>query len=170
MKYFSAGLISILPATRLYCLKAYLWRLSGYKLEKNVRICSSAKLMVFHLSIGKNTFIGHRTMILGGDSTITIGKNCEISSNVMISSGTHNITPLSNKIAGAGYSKNITIGDGVWIGISSTILAGVRIGDMSIIAAGSVVNKDIPPYCIAGGVPCKPIKIWNQEKKKWERV
>ena len=52
----------------------------------------------------------------------------------------------------------ITIGNNVWIGCNVTILKGVNIGDGAIIAACSLVNKDIPPRCMAGGVPAKVIK------------
>ena len=58
-----------------------------------------------------------------------------------------------------GTSKgNITVDDDVWIGFRSTILSGVHIGQGAVIAAGSVVTKDVPPYAIVGGVPAKVIK------------
>ena len=58
-----------------------------------------------------------------------------------------------------GVSKgNIVVEDDVWIGFRSTILSGVHIGQGAIVAAGSVVTKDIPPYAIVGGVPAKVIK------------
>ena len=61
-------------------------------------------------------------------------------------------------------SSPIEIGNDVWIGARCIILKGVHIGDRSIIAAGSVVSKDIPSDCVAGGNPCKVIKeIKNDE-------
>ena len=58
-----------------------------------------------------------------------------------------------------GVSKgNIIVDDDVWIGFRSTILSGVHIGQGAIVAAGSVVTKDVPPYAIVGGVPAKVIK------------
>lgn len=56
------------------------------------------------------------------------------------------------------YAKSVEIGDNVWIASSVTICGGVRIGDNAVIAAGSVVTKDIPPNVLAGGVPCKIIR------------
>ena len=47
----------------------------------------------------------------------------------------------------------------VWIGMNVTLLSGVTVGRGAIISAGSVVTKDIPPYCVAGGVPARPIKF-----------
>lgn len=59
------------------------------------------------------------------------------------------------------YDQDVVIEEDVWIGCNVTILKGVTIGRSSIIAAGSLVVKDVPPYCIVGGVPAKVIK------KKW---
>lgn len=58
----------------------------------------------------------------------------------------------------AGYDHDIVIEEDVWIGSNVTILSGVKIGRGTTIAAGAVVNKCMPPYCICGGVPAKPIK------------
>ena len=58
----------------------------------------------------------------------------------------------------------IVIGDHVWIGMNVIVLKGVTIGEGSIVAAGSVVNKDVPPHCLVAGVPAKVVKTdvtWN---------
>lgn len=61
-----------------------------------------------------------------------------------------------------GLDKDVVVESDVWVGMNVTLLAGVTIGRGCTIAAGAVVNKDIPPYCIAGGVPAKVIKrIWT---------
>lgn len=63
------------------------------------------------------------------------------------------------------YDKDVIINEDVWCGANVTILKGVTIGRGSIIAAGAIVTKDIPPYSIAGGVPCRPIKQkWTKEQ------
>ena len=56
------------------------------------------------------------------------------------------------------YKGDIIIGNDVWVAFGATILSGVKIGDGAVVAAGSVVTKDIPPYAIVGGVPAKVIK------------
>ena len=99
---------------------------------------------------------------------ITIGSNRDISSNVIITTGTHEIDMQGQNSAGLGISKPIFIGNGVWIGIGSIILPGVRIGEKAVIGAGSVVNKDIPPFTIAVGNPCKPIKQFCFDSNKFE--
>ncbi len=86
--------------------------------------------------------------------SIKIGKGVAIAENVIIrDSDNHDI--LDGKHV---QCKPIVIGDHVWIGINSVILKGVNIGDGAIIAAGSVVNRNIPPNAVAGGVPARVIK------------
>ena len=63
-------------------------------------------------------------------------------------------------------AKKIVIGNDVWIGINCIILPGVKIGSGSIIRAGSVVDQDIPPMCIAGGNPVRVLKSYNIEVEK----
>ena len=61
--------------------------------------------------------------------------------------------------SGKVFDKDIVVEEDVWIGCNVTLLSGAHLGRSSVIAAGAVVNSDIPPYCIAGGVPAKPIKF-----------
>jgi acetyltransferase-like isoleucine patch superfamily enzyme len=69
------------------------------------------------------------------------------------------------------YLKSlIVVEDDCWIAANAVITAGVRIGKHSVIAAGAVVTKDIPPYCVAVGNPAKVLKQYNFETKVWERV
>ncbi|MBW7869304.1 MAG: acyltransferase [Brumimicrobium sp.] len=92
---------------------------------------------------------------------IEIGYNVAISENVVIrDSDNHKIiSEVANNI-----TKPIKIGNNVWIGMNSIILKGVTIGDGAVIAAGSVVTKDVPSYTLVGGVPAKIIK----ENIQWE--
>jgi len=77
---------------------------------------------------------------------------------------------IGSHSAGTGMSKDITIGDGAWIGAGSLIMGGVEIGRKTIIGAGSNVVHDVPPYTLAVGNPCRPIKRWNIQKKEWEPI
>ncbi|WP_166413077.1 acyltransferase [Chryseobacterium lacus] len=131
----------------------------------NIRISTAGQII-----IGDNTFIGENTYITGGRCTIEIGKNCDISHNVTITSGTHEMEPENIRMAGKDICRKIKIDDGVWIGIGSIILPGVIIGNKAVIAAGSVVTKDVPPYSIVGGNPAKIIKKYNTDEKKWEKI
>ena len=62
--------------------------------------------------------------------------------------------------------KGIEIGNDCWIGSKVTILDGVKIGNHAIVAAGAVVNKNVPDYAIVGGVPAKILKMRNSEEKE----
>lgn len=158
LKHLIFFIIHLFPSLRMNKIKIFLLRTLGYKVGKNVVIASSFKIMGnIDVSIGNNTFIGHHTMIIGGKANLSIGKNCDISSKVSFVMGTHEIGN-SERRAGKGYSESIFVGDGVWIGYGAIILPGVKIGNKSIIGAGSVVVKDIPANVIAAGNPCKIIK------------
>nr|WP_324253299.1 acyltransferase [Vibrio parahaemolyticus] len=114
------------------------------------------------IRIGTNTRI-HGTCIHAYES-ITIGKNCLIAANCQIFDGSgHDLSfsDVENRINTRGVSKPVLIEDNVWIGINSIILPGVTIGNGSVIAANSVVTKDIPPMVLAGGNPAKIIKRYE---------
>ncbi len=144
-----------LPATRFYKFKSKLLNLIGLQVAKSARIVSSVRFLgVENIVIGNDTFIGHETMILGSNkTTVTIGSYCDISSKVTIVTGTHEVDLEGLHVAGQGIGKDITIEDGVWIGINATILPGVKIGKKSIVAAGAVVTKDVPPNVMVAGNP-----------------
>lgn len=74
--------------------------------------------------------------------------------------------PLRTFARGTEYlgSKPIIVGHDVWIGFRSTIMSGVTLGNGSIVAAGSVVTKDVPPYAIVAGVPAKILRYRYDEK------
>jgi maltose O-acetyltransferase len=87
---------------------------------------------------------------------VRIGDNCMIGPNVGLYTAGHSIEPNGrNK---SGYAIPIIIGNDVWIGGSCVILAGVKIGDNSIVAAGSVVTKDVSTNTIVAGNPAKTLK------------
>jgi len=159
----------LLPTSRCFQLKASLYRSAGYQVSRSCRIISSAQIWGnCQVTIGDDTFIGHDVLITGGESRIEIGRFVDIGPRVCIVMGTHIIDMHGPHSAGAGDSKDIVIEDGVWIGANSTILGGVRLGRKCVIGAGSVVNRDIPPFTMAFGVPCRVVKIWNIERSRWD--
>lgn len=85
---------------------------------------------------------------------VTLGKYSMIANDVHILGGDHrfDIPDLPIIFSGRGFLKETVIGDDVWIGAYSVIMSGVHIGNGAIIAAGSVVSKDVPPYTVLGGV------------------
>lgn len=96
--------------------------------------------------------------VIGAAEKIVLGKNVLVGANTLITdTDWHNIHPDMRRAPGA-LSKPVIIDDNVWLGINTVVLKGVHIGKNSIIAANSVVVKDIPENVIAGGNPCKVIK------------
>lgn len=115
---------------------------------------------------------------------LVIGKFCSIAcgAKFIFNSANHALGSLSTypfpiffeewglgaeeeQIAGAWDNKgDIVIGNDVWLGYEAIVLAGVTIGDGAIIGARAVVNKDVPPYTIVGGVPAKPIRKRFEEE------
>lgn len=150
-------LFSLLPDTRLYGFKAFLLRLRGFDIGTNVRVVSSVKIKLRSLSIGDNSFIGHETLIIGGNAFVQIGRNVDIAPRCLIITGTHKIGGTVHR-AGEGESCDIIIGDGTWIGAHSTILGGVHIGRGCVIGAGSLVREDVEDNSLVAGVPAKFIR------------
>ena len=117
-----------------------------------IRVVSGGKLIL------NGGFINENVQITVGD-TVIVGKEATIGRDVVIRSyDGHTIIQDGYKV-----SEPICIGDHVWIGQGATILKGVNIGEGAIIAAGSVVTKDVPKNSIVGGVPAKVLK----ENVKW---
>lgn len=115
------------------------------------------------LSIGANSYIGEGNNIRAAGGQISIGSNSFISQNVSIVASNHNIKK-DLPIAYQGWSKSnnyVIINDDVWIGANSVILPGVTIGIGAVVAAGSIVTKDVPEYSIVAGNPAKVIKFRN---------
>lgn len=116
--------------------------------------------------IYENVGIGPYANLSTPNAKIIIKGNCAIAEHLTIHTGNHArilgkfVTDISDTNKPEGYDKDVIIEKDVWIGCNVTILAGVHVGRGATIAAGAVVNKDIPPYCIAGGIPAKPIKFY----------
>lgn len=110
------------------------------------------------LVIGNNVGFAHNCFIQVRGSVI-IGSNVLFGPGVYLFSENHNFEDTTKFINEQGTNrKGVVVGDGVWIGARSVILDGVNIGNNSIVAAGSVVTKNIPPLEIWGGTPAKKIK------------
>lgn len=159
--YLFSFIICILPDTRCFGLKRILYRLAGAQIAKNVRICSSAKIIGNgNLSIGENTWIGHQVLIIS-TSIIQIGSNVDIAPRVYIGTGTHEIDIQTPGIAGKGLSKDILIDEGCWLCAGSYILPGSIIGKKSIVGAGAVVNGTFESFSLIAGFPAKIVKSYK---------
>ncbi|MCC8171254.1 MAG: acyltransferase [Parabacteroides sp.] len=118
--------------------------------------------------IGRNTRIGLRNTLIG---PVTIGNRTILAQNIVVSGLNHNYDDIQKPITRQGVSVSpIRIDDDVWIGANCTVTAGVHIGKHVVIAAGSVVTKNIPAYSIAAGNPARVIKQYDFEKQTWVKI
>lgn len=115
--------------------------------------------------IGKNFYLNSYS-ILNGHGGLTIGDNVLIANHVSIVPANHIYTIQNMPINHQGLRmKGIVIENDVWIAAGCKILDGITIGEGAIIAAGSVVTKDVPAYTIYGGIPAKFLKMRYENSK-----
>ena len=124
-----------------------------------------------NMAYGCNVFMGTRVyanfnLVIVDDINVNIGNRVMFGPSVTISATGHPVYP-EYRFRGAHFSLPVNIKDGVWVGANTTILPGVTIGENSVIGAGSVVTKDIPPNSLAMGVPCKVIKEIGEREKEY---
>ncbi len=106
--------------------------------------------------IGDYTRIGLHNTIIG---PVTIGSHVNLAQGITITALNHNFSDPDKRIDEQGVSTTpVTIGDDIWIGANAVVLPGVTIGSHSVVAAGAVVTKDVPPHSLVAGVPAKIIK------------
>lgn len=145
-----------LPPTRLFAFRRKVLRMAGLELGDGVSVCGQGWFFgPGRVSIGKDSWLSPRVLIYThADAPVSVGAACDIGPFVRIVTGGHEIGPSSRR-AGLGTSKAVSIGDGCWIGANVLILGGVSIGEGTVVAAGSVVTEDLPPNCLAVGVPAR---------------
>lgn len=106
--------------------------------------------------IGDHTRIGLHNTIIG---PVTIGCHVNLAQGITVTALNHNFEDSDKRIDEQGVSTTpVTIEDDIWIGANAVILPGVTIGNHSVVAAGAVVTKNVPPHSLVAGVPAKIIK------------
>jgi acetyltransferase-like isoleucine patch superfamily enzyme len=106
--------------------------------------------------IGDHTRIGLHNTIIG---PVTIGCHVNLAQGITVTALNHNFEDSDKRIDEQGVSTTpVIIEDDIWIGANAVILPGVTIGNHSVVAAGAVVTKNVPPHSLVAGVPAKIIK------------
>ena len=106
--------------------------------------------------IGDYTRIGLHNTIIG---PVTIGNHVNLAQGITVTALNHNFTDPNKRIDEQGVGTTpVVIEDDIWIGANAVILPGVTIGHHSVVAAGAVVTKNVPPHSLVAGVPAKVIK------------
>ena len=137
-------------------IRKFMSDLLGYRVSETLRVFPP-----FYTDFGRNIELGDNVFInaccqFQDQGGIKIGDNCLIGHNVVLATLNHDMRPEKRWIC---IPKSIELGKNFWVGSNSTILGGVRIGDNAVIAAGSVVTKDVEANTVVGGVPAKFIKM-----------
>ncbi|WP_300749078.1 DapH/DapD/GlmU-related protein [uncultured Alistipes sp.] len=155
----------------LYKLESYKLRfINRYKLSRlgshgaNCHIEGIINMSLSNVYIGNNVFIPTGATFLSSEARIIIGNNVMFGPNVMIATGNHRIDVIDKYMIDVKEKRekddeDVIIENDVWIGMNAMILKGVHIGEGSVIGAGAIVTKDIPPYSIvtsAGGIRIRP--------------
>lgn len=150
------------------------------RIGENVSILHGAWIMAIEqyaeatyepeIEIGNNTYIGHQVTISCINS-IKIGNDVTFGDNVYVSDNSHSYDDLKKSILSQELKMgSIAIGDRAWLGKNSVITYNVAIGEHSIVAANSFVNKSVPPYTIVAGNPAQPVKKYDFDKAAWISV
>lgn len=120
----------------------------------------------YNITVGDWFYANHNLVITDG-ARVTFGDHVFIAPNCCFTTAEHPTDP-AQRMAGLEIAKPITVGNNVWIGAGSTVLAGVTIGDNAVIGAGSVVTRDIPANVVAVGVPCRVVReITEADKNRY---
>ncbi len=141
-------------------LRALFSRLTGRPVDESFGLFPP-----FYTDCGKNIHVGKNVFINMGckfqdQGGIFIGDGALIGHNVVLATLNHAKSPCDRSTM---LPAPIHIGKNVWIGADATVLPGVTIGDGAIVAAGAVVNRDVPENTVVGGVPAKVIKHLSEE-------
>jgi maltose O-acetyltransferase len=111
------------------------------------------------IEIGDNVFVNYGTS-LSAHMLIRIGNDCQIGSYVCLMDNDYHRVEDRTQLS---ESRPIILCDNVWLGVRVIVLKGVTIGENSVIGSGSVVTKDVPPNCVAAGLPAKVIRTFTME-------
>lgn len=116
-----------------------------------------------NIKTGEKVFFNFNCVVLDV-MQVNIGNRTLFGPNVQIYTATHPVN-AAERASGLEYARPIDIGEDVWIGGSVVICPGVRIGDRSVIGAGSVVTRDVPADVFAAGNPCKIIRFLDKDSE-----
>lgn len=145
-------------------LRFLVYKLSGINIEGKCKILGPVVIRPIgatkNIFIGEGSYLNTETRFGCPNHPITIGRNVQVGPRVCFETMNHSLVfhPSEGRSC---ETKSIVIEDKVWIGCGATILGGVTVGEGAVIAAGAVVNKNVAPYTLVGGVPAKLIKHIN---------
>lgn len=171
-------MINMQPKHLSYFLRSLpniMWPLKWYIIKKSLKHVGTNFKFGFNselydhrlIEIGNNVFMGLNN-IINTTVPVSIGNDVMFGRSVTIMGGDHNMFEVGKPmryVKSGGKNLPIVIENDVWVGSNVIILKGVKLGEGSVIGAGALVTKSMPPYSICVGNPCKPIKLrFNQHE------
>ena len=161
--------VRLMPYGMLGWLRPLCYRLAGLHMGSRGRILGRIT-MTGEGPVARNTHVGDDCLLttplfLNASAPITIGNHVTIGHHVTIITDTHDYSDPRHR-GGARRSLPVTIEDGVWVAAQVTILPGVTLGHGSVVAAGAVVLRDVPPDTLVGGVPARVLKSLGTRTSK----
>jgi len=159
-------------------LPVYLIGHEAIRLGTNVHIWHHARIEALRAGDGRVRIeIGDGSVIqpyahIGAAERVVIGNGCGLGTGVYVTDHDHDFSDPDSPIVSNGrlIVRPTVIEDRVWLGERVMVLKGVTIGRCSVIGAGSVVTRSIPPYSIAVGSPARVVKTWDAERREWAVV
>ncbi|WP_018479274.1 WcaF family extracellular polysaccharide biosynthesis acetyltransferase [Pontibacter roseus] len=138
----------------LHAWRSFLLRIFGAKVGQGVHVYPKVKIWApWNLELADECGVGNGANLYSMDK-ITIGRRAVISQGAHLVAGTHDYTKPGFPLV----TRPIHIGDHAWIAAEAFVHPGTNIGEGSVVAARSVVTRDMPTWMVCGGHPCKPIK------------
>jgi maltose O-acetyltransferase len=152
-----------LPPSRLFLLRRLFLRLAGIDIGSDVSVCGRGWIYGRgRVALGRGTWLSPGVVFHTHlEAPIRIGDRCDVGPAVEFVTGGH-LAGDAVRRAGRGTALEIAVGDGTWIGGRALILGGVKIGQGAIVAAGSVVTRDVPANVLVAGVPAVVKKVLTE--------
>lgn len=156
-------LCGLLPDFFSAIVRARMYRLIGFKIGKKCVIAGNVNLITGKPGFYNKLIIGDNILIstdvtINLDDKVYLEDNVTLGPFVRIYTGSHPIGPSDQRCQPYVETKPVVVEHGSWVAVGAIILPGVRVGRGSIVGAGAVVTKDVPPNTFVVGVPARPIK------------
>lgn len=121
--------------------------------------------------IGRHCYVGRRSLFSSA-GRLELGDHCLLGSGVYLGDVDHEFADITRPYAEQGVTRGnrLTVEENCWLGLGSMIKGDLTVGRGSVVGAGAVVLRDVPPFSLVVGLPARVIKLYNPETAAWERI